>query len=446
MLLSFAKKSVESALMTKTITIKDTQRAIKNDSIEIERVAKQFQKRIAENNSTYNAYTHVDQNPILQSSGKLSGAMLSIKDNFDVKGMPTQCGHPFRESTAQDDDADAVRLLRQEGASFLGKAHMHQYALGITGENDALGTPKNPHDRDRIPGGSSSGSAVSVAAHLAHASLGSDTGGSVRVPSALCGLVGFKPSHGKIPTTGLFPLSPTMDHVGVLTHSVEDAALLYSVLSQEKESAKSDNDMALPRIAIINPLFSLAANNVAKALYHQISRWQTQGVEFDEYFIDDFDQILRAYAIIVCYEGARIHQEEYQNYPAHFGDDLRELFHEGLSLNEEQYQSALTIRKRFSKTIDGLFDRTELLLTPTTLISAPPLGSQEVIIANDQPLATRQALLLCTCPFSMIGVPAISLPENPTTSRKEGLPIGIQLIARKNADNDLLKCADYLTK
>ena len=231
--------------MTRPHTLIDTLNQLRSGELDAVQLAEDVLQAIDASQEELRAYAQVDAEGLraqaeaaheayaADKARPLEGLPLSIKDNFDVRGLPTGCGHESRAPSSAPNDAAAVAKLRAAGACFTGKVQMHQYALGITGENPALGTPRNPHDHTRLPGGSSSGSAVSVAAGLALASLGSDTGGSVRVPAALCGLVGFKPSFGRIPRAGLFPLADSADHVGVLTRTVADAALLFAALDEE---------------------------------------------------------------------------------------------------------------------------------------------------------------------------------------------------------------------
>ncbi len=375
----------------------------------------------------------------------LAGVALSIKDNIDVVGMVSGCGHaPRAGGPPAREDAPAVARLRAAGAVILGKAQMHQYALGITGRNEALGTPKNPHDHSRLPGGSSSGSAVSVAGGLALGSLGSDTGGSVRVPAALCGLVGFKPSFGQIPRGGLFPLSDSMDHVGVLTRRVAGARRLFRVLAAADRQAPRAIAPQRPRLAAIGELFSLAAPGVTETISAACSALVDAGAAVEERRLPGLLPSLESYGTIVVHEAARVHEAELAATPAHFGLDLRELFERGLASDEEAYRAALEARVRFAEEVATLLEDVDALIAPTTLVTAPPIEAEQVEAAEGPEgrleLGIREALLICTCPFSMIGVPAISLP----VGEHEQLPVGLQLIARRDGDEHLLALASWI--
>src|SRR6059036_2368272 len=166
----------------------------------------------------------------VRDRGPLHGVPLSVKDLFDIRGVPTTAASRVRDGHVADRDAPAIAHLAQAGAVFVGKNNLHEFAFGTTNEDSAFGPARNPHDPSRSPGGSSGGSAASVAAGMALATLGTDTGGSIRIPAAACGLVGLKPSIGEIPTDGVVPLSRTMDHVGPLAQTVVDACLVYNAL------------------------------------------------------------------------------------------------------------------------------------------------------------------------------------------------------------------------
>ncbi|MCK5800712.1 MAG: amidase [Deltaproteobacteria bacterium] len=385
----------------------------------------------------------------------LAGVPISIKDNIDVAGLVSGCGHaPRSHGAAAADDAPAVARLRRAGAVILGKTHMHEYALGITGRNDALGTPQNPHDPTRLPGGSSSGSAVSVASGLAVASVGSDTGGSIRVPAALCSLVGFKPSFGKIPRGGLFPLSDTMDHVGVLTLRVAGAQRLYHVLAGGPEARPGDAPgtqppraiaPTRPRFAALGDLFALADRNVADTLTAARDTLRVHAAEVEDRALPRVLDAPLPYRQILAYEAARVHDAELAANPEAFGTDLRALLEQGHATSNAIYHEALGQRRAFAKEVSALFaEGYDALLAPTTLVIAPPLDAETVVTHRSTgervTLDVREALLRCTCPFSMIGFPAISLP----LPRADDLPVGLQIIGRMDEDEDLLALAGWI--
>jgi aspartyl-tRNA(Asn)/glutamyl-tRNA(Gln) amidotransferase subunit A len=379
------------------------------------------------------------------SAGPLCGVPISVKDIIDVEGLPTSCGNPAARPPAAA-DATAVRLLRAAGAVILGKTHLHEYALGITGENPRLGTPRNPHDPSRLPGGSSSGSGVSVAAGMALASIGTDTGGSVRVPSALCGVVGFKPSFGRVSRRGVFPLSWSMDHVGVLARTVADARLLFSVL--DREDPDDDRTLGLPRggetpvprnswrVAVLEQLHDAASAEVRTVVEHATARLAELGVaSFERVPLTSFDLLQATYRTMVIAEAAAVHREALRSGTVSFGLDVGGMLAEGAALSAADYVLARQQRRAFAAACDRLLGRFDALVTPTTLLPAPERGAAEVDI-DGREVPVRTALLACTSPFSMVGLPALSLCCG---GSRDGLPVGLQLVGRRHRDASLLE-------
>jgi aspartyl-tRNA(Asn)/glutamyl-tRNA(Gln) amidotransferase subunit A len=256
---------------------------------------------------------------------------------------------------------------------LLGKVHLHELALGITGES--LATPRNPLDSSRLPGGSSSGSAVSVAAGMALASLGTDTGGSVRVPAALCGVVGFKPTFGWMGRGGLAPLAWSMDHVGLIGRTVEDVGLVTGFRATK------------------GPLKVAAME---------------EGLGYERVSLPGLEEAFETYGTIVRYEAARVHARELDRRPEIFGEDVRELLLAGAALSLADYVRALDRRAAFARSLDAVLRRYDCLVTPTTLVAAPARGASVVEVRGRQ-VTVREALLRCTCPFSMVGVPALAV-------------------------------------
>jgi aspartyl-tRNA(Asn)/glutamyl-tRNA(Gln) amidotransferase subunit A len=394
------------------------------------------------------------------TAGPLCGVPLSIKDIIDVQGLPTGCGNPAARPPATK-DATAVRLLRAAGAVILGKVHLHEYALGITGENPRLGTPRNPHDPSRLPGGSSSGSGVSVAAGMAVASVGTDTGGSVRVPAALCGVVGFKPSFGRVSRRGVFPLSWSMDHVGVLARTVEDARLLWSVL--DREDPEDDRTLGLPRgeqvtaspgesgrVALLAELHDAASAEVRAVVEHGAARLGELGIaSFERVQLPGFGELRATYRTMVIAEAAAVHREALTHDTVSFGPDVGSMLAEGAALPAVDYVLARQRRRAFAAACDRLLERFDALATPTTLVPAPERGAAEIDV-DGAPVPVRAALLSCTSPFSMVGLPALSIPVLAPFGRSDtpgipcgfssaGLPLGLQLVGRRHRDAALLE-------
>jgi aspartyl-tRNA(Asn)/glutamyl-tRNA(Gln) amidotransferase subunit A len=378
-------------------------------------------------------------------AGPLCGVPLSVKDIFDVRDTVTGCGNlaRTRSGARAGQDAAVVRQVREAGAVLVGKTHLHEHALGITGENPRLGTPKNPHDPSRLPGGSSSGSAVSVAAGMAVASIGTDTGGSVRVPAALCGVVGFKPSFGRIGTEGLHPLSRSMDHVGFLGACVEDSRALFDVLKlKRRRSSTSVETRTECRLALVKELWEMASGEVRQVLAEGLDRLTCTrigtGITIHEVSLPQLREEARTtYTTLLLHEAVRVHERVLKEDPDQLGPGVRELLTRGRGISTVEHGRALEQRDAFSEACRRLLDRYTCLLSPTTLVTAPHIGREKVGVDGVQ-VEVRQALISCTCPFSMVGLPAISLP----IKRVEGLPVGLQLVGPIGGDEALLQVAD----
>ena len=376
-------------------------------------------------------------------AGPLGGLPVTIKDIFDIAGAVTGCGSARPPGGPSAADAAAVRRLRDAGAVILGKVQMHEFAFGITGENVRLGTPRNPYNPERLPGGSSSGSAVSVAAGMAFASLGTDTGGSVRVPSALCGLVGWKPSFGRISRRGVFPLAWSMDHVGVLTRCVSDAELFDAVLAgpdpvdpATQEIPPSAPERPIRRVALFDDLYAAAHPDLRSRVDGILGALADRGVQTERVALPYAGEMSAAYTTLLMAEAATVHYQEFRRDPTAFSEEMRTMLTAGSTLFATDYIQARRLRSAFAASTASLLTRVDALLSPTTLGPAPPIGAAVVEI-DGRSVTTRDLLVTCTSPFSMVGLPAVSVPAG----RVDGLPVGIQIVGSAHDDRNTLAAA-----
>ena len=274
--------------------IAELARALQARELTAEAVTKRCLSAIAERNPSLNAFIAVLADAAREqarradteiaagrSRGPLHGVPVSLKDLIDLTGTATTAASRVRQGHMADADATVVTRLREAGAVLIGKTNLHEFALGTTNEDSAFGPARHPLDPSRSPGGSSGGSAVSVLADMAYASVGTDTGGSIRIPSAACGLVGLKPTIGEIPTDGVFPLSGTLDHVGPICHSVEDAEILYDVLRGATPAMGTRAPQARGlRLGVLRAYFmALLDPEVATSFERACARLQEAGVE-----------------------------------------------------------------------------------------------------------------------------------------------------------------------
>jgi aspartyl-tRNA(Asn)/glutamyl-tRNA(Gln) amidotransferase subunit A len=368
----------------------------------------------------------------------LRGIPIAVKDLFDVEGIRTTAGSKFFADHIADQDAFVVEKLRQSGTLINGKTNTHEIALGITGNNPHYGTARNPWDTARIPGGSSSGSAIAVATGMALGALGTDTGGSIRIPASLCGIVGFKPTRGRVSTRGVFPLSWNLDHVGPLTKCVKDAAIMLQVISIHDPIDPSSikmltgdylghliDDMGGRRIAIGSGEFIESADaEVLGAVREAAKVFERMGCKVEKVNVDWMHDAARANRTITQADGAAVHRDRLKEHPDWFGDDIRRRLEDGAKTTSTEYVLARRTQAEIRKRCELFFESTDFLIVPTTPIAAPTIEGHD---------AVEQAgrLTRFTAPFNLAGLPALSLPCGFTS---EGLPIGLQIVSRAWAD------------
>ena len=370
------------------------------------------------------------------SLGPLDGAIVSIKDLFDVAGEPTRAGSKTMEDAPPAlGDAPVVERLRKAGAVIIGKTNMSEFAFTGVGANPHYGTPGNPADRARVPGGSSSGAAVSVADEMCEISIGTDTGGSTRIPAALCGVVGFKPTKDRISTAGAFPLSPTLDSIGPLAHTVEACAKADSVLAGEAFQALEPAPLDGLRlgIALGLPLDELDAT-VAAQFDAALRRLSAAGAQLSEMEFPLFDDMARVQspATIATIEAYRIHREAIAERGDEYDPIVRTRIETGSVVSEADYARMLDDRSALVKAMDLRLAEADAIVLPTTPIVAPTM--EEISTTKGFNRANR-LLLRNTAIANFFDLCAISLPMGGP------LPTGFMLFARRGHDRRLFEIA-----
>jgi aspartyl-tRNA(Asn)/glutamyl-tRNA(Gln) amidotransferase subunit A len=373
--------------------------------------------------------------------GPLHGVPVGVKDLICTEGVRTTMGSAFFEDHIPDHSATVVSKLEVAGAILIGKTNTHEFAYGPTGDSSHFGPTRNPHDPGRIPGGSSGGSGAAVAAGLCYAALGSDTAASIRVPAALCGVVGMKPSFGRVSKSGAFPLAWTLDHVGPLTRTVEDNALLLNVLAgYDKQDPYSvdrpaeDFTRDLQRgvhggvVGVpANHYFEHAEDEVERKVKEAVEVFRSLGAEVREVEIPHLPEMLKAQRIILAVEAYAIHKERLENEPERFGEEISSRLRDAEHLKAYRYATAQQVTKRRSLEEFGhALEEIDVLLTPTVPIAPTEIGQREVKIGNHEELVFS-ALTRLTGPTNLNGLPSLSVPCGLTRS---GLPVGLQLIGR----------------
>ena len=372
-----------------------------------------------------------------QAGGALHGIPISLKDLIDVAGQPTTAASKVLAGNVAQADAPVTTRLRAAGAILIGKTNLHEFALGTTSEDSAFGPVRNPRDFARSAGGSSGGSGVAVASGMGLASIGTDTGGSIRIPAAACGVVGLKGSIGEVPTDGVIPLSTSFDHVGPLAQTVADAALVWSVVA-----SKPMPDLAPPRTIRLRRLVGYFDRPLEPAVREPFERALSQlrgsGASVTDAELLSAPGILDAYVNIVLPEGAAWHAKYLDAQANDYTPAVRARFEAGRSIPAVKYVEAAAFCRALRAEVDALLADADALVLPTLPITAPALGAGDITIdpAVGGTTPVRTAMLKLTQPFNMSGHPAISLPLPAA-----GLPVGLQLVGRRDNTAALLAIA-----
>ncbi|RFS83109.1 amidase [Actinomadura spongiicola] len=367
--------------------------------------------------------------------GPLHGFPVGVKDLIDTAGVPTAYGSPRFTGHVPARDAEAVRRLRDAGAVILGKHTTHELAWGGRTDSPFFGPTHNPYRRGHVPGGSSGGSAASVVAGSSLGAVGSDTAGSVRIPAALSGCVGFKPTRGRIPLDGVLPLAPSLDHLGVLARTVDDAALLASALTATPLTGTPAGSPA-PRVGWLGGWFdAVLAPEVRAALADVRARLEEHGVQVEDVVVPDEPRMPEAVLNRILAEAGAYHRDAFEQNPTLFGPDIAELMRLPPRTAEDAAQDEAAIARTVAFLTEALASH-DVLAGATVPITAPPIGAMTVEVAGREwpvePVLTRLTSL-----FNAAGVPAVSVP----VALADGLPVGLQLAGAAGRDDAVLDAA-----
>ncbi len=370
------------------------------------------------------------------SGQSLAGVFLTVKDLYAMPGTPLRAGTRAALPSVGSNSA-VVERLEAAGAIVFAKTNMHEIALGATGENSWTGDVCNPWRASAQAGGSSSGAGVAVACGIGAAGIGSDTGGSVRIPAAFCGVVGFKPTWGVIPLDGALPLSWTCDHAGPLTRSVADAAVLYEVLA--RRSARHARVARRPRLAVPQAwLRGRLAPALREAFERQLARLR-QVAEIVDVVMPEMALAWSCYTPIVRAEAAYVHRAALAAGGEGFSEAVLGPLRAGMALSSGDYLAALDGRLTMKAALDAHLNGVDAWLLPTTAVTAPPRGQVDIEVEGGT-MTVREAVLGQTLPFSFAGVPALALPAG----QLDGLPWSLSLVAARDADARVLALGQWL--
>ena len=383
--------------------------------------------------------------------GPLHGIPIGLKDLYYTKGIRTAVGSKIMRDFIPDYDAAVTERFQEAGAILMGKLQMHEFALGATSENPHDGPARNPWDTTRITGGSSGGSGSAVAAGQCMAALGSDTGGSVRIPASACGIVGHKPTFGRVSRTGVFPLANSLDTVGPMTRSVRDAAIVMNAIAGYDERDQSSanrpdedftrllgQDISGLRIGIPQEYFyDMIDDEVSVAVQHAARKLEELGAHVEECSIPALNDSISISGTILLTEAAEIHLNNLRERADDLGADVRGRLEEGAMTPAVTYIAAQRARTEFNRAIAESMQTYDILLAPTTALGAPKLGDRMVEVGGVQE-AKLAIMPRLTRPHNICGIPTVSVPCGFTS---EGLPIGMQLAARPFEDALALQAA-----
>jgi aspartyl-tRNA(Asn)/glutamyl-tRNA(Gln) amidotransferase subunit A len=432
-----------------SLTLSEQRDLIKSKELSASDLAAACYRQIERLNPTLNAFiTVIPQNeveiPANRHTSLLQGLPIAVKDLYNTKGIRTTGGSKFFEDYVPSEDAVVVDKIKKAGAQIIGKTNTHEIALGVTNNNPHFGACRNPWDISRIPGGSSGGSAVAVATDMALAALGTDTGGSIRIPASLCGVVGLKPTYGRISLRGILPLSWNLDHAGPITKRVEDAALMLQVMGgydpEDPASFKT-----LPGDFSSHMRDTIRDRKVAFAIGHFVEEVTNPeilaairkaadvladlGAIVEEVNTDYLHEGALANAIMTQADGAAFHRDRLKEHPDWFGADVRQRLETGAKFTSTEYALARRTQAEVRRRCDNLFEEFDVLILPTTPITAP-------ILEGENAVERARLLTRLTAPFNVTGLPALSIPCGFTS---EGLPIGLQIVSRAWNESGVLR-------
>jgi aspartyl-tRNA(Asn)/glutamyl-tRNA(Gln) amidotransferase subunit A len=443
------------------MTIEHAARQLRSRQVSAGELAQQALRSIREHQPRLNAFITITEDLALAQArradeelargidrGPLHGIPYALKDVFSTRGIRTTCGSGIFANHVPDHDCAVYEKLTAAGAVLMGKTGLHEFAYGITCNNPHFGAVRNPHDPACIPGGSSGGSGAAVAAGMVFFAMGSDTGGSIRIPAAYCGCFGLKPTSGRVSRYGVMPLDFSLDHMGPLTRTPRDAGLVLNAIagfdSRDDTSSRQpvpdfcagSASLAGKRIGLPENFFrERIAPEVAAAFDAAIARADAEGARLIPVRVPDPAEMNVISRIILLAEASAL-LEPYLDRRDDFGADVMALFDQGRLLAATDYVNAQRLRRVYQREWAKLWDRVDSIFTPATPIVAPRIGESHVELAG-VPEDVRLASTRLVRAINVLGLPAASVPL-PVS----GLPIGLQIIGKPFAESDVLSIAE----
>ncbi|RJS60289.1 amidase [Bacillus sp. PK3_68] len=432
----------------KNLTIRELKAHYQNKEFSPVEVTNYYLRRI-DHNQDLNTYITVCAEQALKQAeisekkflaneltGILEGIPLSYKDNLYTKGIRTTSGSKIEENFIPDTNAGAFQILQREGAVNLGKTNMHEYAFGITSNNPFYGPVRNPWNREYTPGGSSGGSGAAVAASLCAASIGTDTGGSVRIPAASCGVIGLKPTYHLVDATGVKNISWSIDHVGPLTKNVDDLAIMMEALTGLSYSENLQEDIRGLRVGVPSNYFNEYIDKESLSLYKQaLNNLASLGAVLIDIEVPFTAEDLALVFTLAISEAGFVHENSLHHAIDQFGPDVRAALEASRSFSALDYIKAIKRKADITEQFEQLFEQIDVLATPTLPDTAQKIGVEEFEIAGRrEPIF--DAMIRYASVFNLTGQPALSIPSGLT---EKGLPVGLQLAAATFNEQTLIR-------
>ena len=439
--------------MNLLMTISELAPMIQRSELSPVQLTREALASIAKRQPALNAFITVTEEHALQQArraeaeiaagryrGPLHGIPYAAKDLFYTHGIKTTVGSKLMADFVPDFDAAVIEKLNAAGAVMIGKAGMHEWAYGITSNNPHFGAIRNPWDTNCIPGGSSGGSTSALAAGMCSFSLGSDTGGSIRIPASLCGLVGLKPTFGRVSRYGVFPLSHTLDHAGPFGLTVRDTAMVYEAIAGYDARDDSCANQPVTAPALVeepkltgttigvprNFYFEKLDPDVDAAVREALKVLESLGAELVEITVPDIEEFNRVAQLILLVEASSVHARRLDQHREAFGDDVRRLFDQGRFIAAIDYLNAQRRRRALLEGFNELLKQVDVIATPTIPIPAAKIG-QDTVEIGGEPHNVRLATTRNMRALNMTGLPLLQVPCGFSGG---GLPIGLQIIGR----------------
>jgi len=394
--------------------------------------------RIERLNPQIHAFTHLSREEAIQDArrpqpGPLHGMPVAIKDNIDVAGSPTTCqSRLFADNPVALKDADVVARLREAGAIVIGKLAMEEFAIGDQPPDSPWPATRNPWDLERTPGGSSCGAGAAVAAGLVPIAIGTDTGGSIRNPAALCGVVGMKPTQGYLPVGGIFPLAPSLDHVGVITRTVADNVLALHALSGRPIQPQGEGVRGL-RVGVVKHFYMddfPSSPDVVAAIERALETLRALGAAVTEMKLDPLLRFRECGWTILKAEAFRVHERWLKQRPEDYGSAARRILLDGACVDRIAYQQAQRMRAMLRDNMATAMRNVDILITA---VAPAPACRLDDLDAMDKSGDGSMRI-----PFNVTGNPAMALPIGFTT---DGLPLSMQLVGKHMAESTVYRVA-----